>query len=174
VGPFDTIASAEAYVIVTTKGTLSWCEHGPDENIRPASLRADHIIPLLVASCPSYRERWRDISHSSDFEPDLIYLHLGNFADHFMIVLNRFDERDLEGICDAIEQLHVYGDAHVRQAATVGLLESIQNLARNTCSSTLALETHLGVVSKRWWHSLEAFWNGQIPYVGADIRGDAG
>ena len=174
VGPFDTLAFADAYVIVTTKGTLSWCEHGPDENNRTVLLRSDHIMPLLVASCPSYRERWCDTSHSPDFEPDLIYVHLGNFAEHVMLLLNRLGECDLEKICNAIEQLHVYGDARVRQAATVGLLEAIRNIARNARSSTLPLETHLGEVSKRWWHSLDAFWNGQIPYVGADISRDAG
>jgi len=173
VGPFDSLVSAEAYVIVTAKGTLSWCDDEPTGNYQPVSLRSEHVMPLLVASCPSYRERWIAVSRAPDFEADLIYAQLGDFAQHVVNQLGRFEECDLIRLCDTAEQLHVYGDTDVREAATIGLLEAIQNAARATRSSTLELESHLGVVTKRWWNSLNAFWKGEIPFVGADLPGNA-
>jgi hypothetical protein len=62
----------------------------------------------------------------------------------------------------------------VKEAATIGLLEGIQNVAGNRGIPTKVLEETLGAETQRWWSSLDAFWSGKIPYVGADIAKGSG
>jgi hypothetical protein len=102
-------------------------------------------------------------------DAELLYLHLGDFAHHVVDLLGRDARGELAAIARALEHLHVEGDDDVKEAATIGLLEGIQNVAGHRNVSTEALEAALGDEARRWWRSLDAFWSGKIPYVGADI-----
>jgi hypothetical protein len=55
----------------------------------------------------------------------------------------------------------------VRTAATIGLLEGLQNVALAGQVDPAPFEARLGPESSRWWRELEAFWAGEIPFVGA-------
>lgn len=129
----------------------------------------DGTVPLLLVACPSYGARWIDYSSSGDFDPDLLYVHLGDFARHVVDLLERSDLSEFTALAGVVERLHVEGDPYVREAATVGLLEGIQNVAGHRAVSTAALEAVLHPETRRWWASLNAFWNTQTPHVGADI-----
>lgn len=68
---------------------------------------------------------------------------------------------------DVIERLHLEGDTYVRELATIGYLEGIQNAADadQIGGGATALEPFLGAESARWWQGLNAFWTGAAPYV---------
>ena len=59
-----------------------------------------------------------------------------------------------------VEVLHTDGDAYVREAATIGLLESIQNVAGNIGVDPECFVPHLEPETSKWWAKLNAFWNG--------------
>ena len=132
------------------------------------------VMELLLASCPSYRPRWDAYRIAPEFEEELLYLHLGDFADHAVDLLQRGDLAELPALASTVERLHVEGDDRVKEAATIGLLEGIQNVAGHRGVPTEVLEQALGVETQRWWISLEAFWSGKIPHVGADIPKGSG
>jgi hypothetical protein len=133
-------------------------------------IRRDQVIDLLLEACPSYRPRWEAHRAEPDHEAELLYVHLGDFAHHVVDLLARGDTTELPAIARALEQLHLAGDDHVRQAATIGLVEGIQNVASHQAGlTTKPLEEILGPETRRWWNSLQAFWAGAIPHVGADI-----
>lgn len=69
----------------------------------------------------------------------------------------------------AIERLHVEGDKIVQEAATIGLLEGIQNVWGNSKLDPEQFATYLLPESRKWWEQLKLFWAGKIPYVGATI-----
>ncbi len=83
------------------------------------SIRKIDLQPLLVAACPSF---------SSDETISLPYLLLGEFAHHLLALHKRNSTGDFPAVIELIERLHLEGDAYVREAATIGLLEGIQNL----------------------------------------------
>lgn len=132
-------------------------------------MQASGVVPLLLEACPSYRDRRKALSAADDFDPELLYVHLGDFAGHVVDMLQGPDERGLVALAGVIERLLSSGDAYVREAVTIGLLEGIQNHAGDRQVSTEALERLLGAEASRWWQSLKRFWGGEIPYVGADL-----
>jgi hypothetical protein len=127
------------------------------------------MIGLLVEACPSYGPRWEAHRLAPEFDEELLYEHLGDFADHVVDLLEQGEVKELRAIARELERLHVDGDDSVKEAATIGLLEGIQNVAGNRGIPTKVLEEILGAETQRWWTSLDAFWSGKIPYVGADI-----
>jgi hypothetical protein len=130
----------------------------------------EEVMRVLLEACPSYRTRWDAYRAEPEFEADLLYVHLGDFADHVVDLLERGDGAELPALAGALERLHVEGDDFVKEAATIGLLEAIQNVAGHRSVATRALEDVLGVEARRWWASLDGFWSGELPYVGADDK----
>lgn len=64
--------------------------------------------------------------------------------------------------------LHVEGDDYVREAATIGLLEGIQNDWGNHLVDPELFAIHLLPESRQYWDELNAFWRGGKRYVGKD------
>lgn len=129
----------------------------------------EHMRALLVSAGSGFQE-WRSVnSGDAPDDDDPLYVWLGTFARFVVELVRRSDLAQLRAIADTIELLHVHGDAFVREAATAGLLESVQNQAGWEQVSTDPLTSLYGPETMRWWDSLETFWKGQIPYLGADI-----
>jgi hypothetical protein len=90
-------------------------------------LRADMFTPLLAAD-PSFLPHWQDFLDDWRDEAELPeYLALGTLAEHLAQRLRRGDVEGFEAIFAVVEDWHLYGDAYVRQAATIGLLEALLN-----------------------------------------------
>lgn len=123
------------------------------------SIRKIDLQPLLVAACPSF---------SSDETISLPYLLLGEFAHHLLALHKRNSTGDFPAVIELIERLHLEGDAYVREAATIGLLEGIQNLWMHHRIDPEEFGRFLLPVSRKAWDRLNAFWNGKISMVGAD------
>jgi hypothetical protein len=99
------------------------------------------------------------------FDASLVYVHLGDFSDHLVSVLSAGDLREVATTCRAIEELHVQGDAYVSEAATIGLLEGVQNHAEHAGVPLDDFVALLGPVSLSWWRGLVEFWEGRAPVV---------
>lgn len=134
----------------------------------------DEVMPVLLEACPSYGARWSSYRADSDFQDDLLYIHLGDFACHVVDLLGRGELTEISAISAAVERLHTDGDPYVREAATIGLLEGIQNVGGNRDVVVDAFRNALGPEAQRWWASLDAFWDGKIPSVGSDIPKSSG
>jgi hypothetical protein len=132
-------------------------------------IRADEVMALLLAACPSYVARWRAYRAEPAFDAAELRLHLGDFADHVVDRLEGGEGDELPALCRVVEWLHVDGDDDVKEAATIGLLEGIQNVAGHRGVPTAGLEAALGPETRRWWRSLDEFWSGKVPHVGADV-----
>jgi hypothetical protein len=134
-------------------------------------IRIDQVFERLVEACPSYRARWEALRAEPDFDAEVVYPNLGDFAHHVVELLERGETAELPALARELEALHVEGDDAVKEAATIGILEGIQNVASHGTVSLQPLEKELGSETKKWWDSLDAFWAGKVPYVGADVGG---
>jgi hypothetical protein len=118
----------------------------------------------MVAACPSFAPAWADFLRAWKGEPDPpLYLALGELAGHLVAMLERGDVADFERIFRVVEGWHVDGDAYVREAATIGLLENLQNTAIHTSTSPDQFLEYLGPESARWWNRVERFWSLRHP-----------
>ena len=129
----------------------------------------DEVMPLLLKACPSFRERWDDHVTSPSYEADLLYVDLGEFAHHLVELMKTDATAEFPAVFDAIERIHVDGDSYVKEAATIGLLEGIQNVAGNNGISPESFARYLKPESAGWWVDLNSFWDGKSPNVGAGI-----
>jgi hypothetical protein len=74
-------------------------------------------------------------------------------------MLERGDTAGLAAAFGAIERLHLEGEQYVREAATVGLLEDLQNLnLHKNGTAPEQFRPYLGAESVRWWDKLYRFW----------------
>jgi len=58
--------------------------------------------------------------------------------------------------------MHLEGDDYVREAATIGALEGIQNIAGNSGVDPERFLPFLRKTSKKQWKKLNQFWGGKM------------
>jgi hypothetical protein len=100
-------------------------------------------------------------------------VELGAFARHLLKLHRAKQTADFPAVAQLIERLHVEGDAFVREAATIGLLEGIQNVWSNDGVNPEEFCPFLLPESLKWWRSLNNFWDGKIRFVGEDLKPNA-
>ena len=128
----------------------------------PDLIHADDVLPLVIEACPSFSPSW--LGENEDGSR-LGYRDAGDFADH-LVELATLGRTDTFGkVFTLIERLHVEGDEYVRELATIGYLEDLQNLStpapgRASRPGQAYWEPYLLPVSRRWWDALNAFWAG--------------
>jgi hypothetical protein len=126
----------------------------------------EQVMPLLLEACPSFTERWEEHRAFYDDE-DLLYIDLGEFAHHLVKLHKTNQTGEFPAVFDVIERLHLDGDDYVREAATIGMLEGIQNVAGNLDVDPEVFAPYLKPESAKWWRQLNDFWDGKILNVGA-------
>jgi hypothetical protein len=115
----------------------------------------DQVMPLLLEACPSFHKRWKAYLAEPDYEANLLYIDLGELAHHVLELAIGGATTEFPALFAVVERLHVEGDAFVKEAATIGLLEDIQNIAGHDGIDTDAIEAHLQPVSAKAWAELE-------------------
>jgi len=113
----------------------------------------------LVQACPSFEPEWQRFRDEWRDEDELpLYLSLGEFACHIINLLSRGDTARFPAIFNTVERLHVDGDDYVREAVTIGVLESLQNLNLHSTTEPEQFRPFLRPNSERWWNKLYDFW----------------
>ncbi len=122
-------------------------------------------MPLLLAECPSFQQPWEAYRAEPSFDDALLYVHLGEFARHLIRHWQEGRTPELARALALVERLHVEGDDYVREAATIGLLEDLQNNAGHDQIDPDVFRPFLGPRSAHWWDALNRFWSGESPRV---------
>jgi len=123
------------------------------------------MMAVLLEACPMFATQWNAfIDQWSDEGDELpLYISLGDFARHLIGMLEREETQRFPAIFSTVERLHVEGDSYVKEAATVGLLESLQNENLHKTTHPEQICQYLGPESTRWWNKLNRFWqNGEL------------
>ena len=125
------------------------------------------MLPRLVAACPSFTQKWEEHKREYFDEEDYLpYVALGEFADHLLGLYLSGQTDELPASFAEIERLHLEGKAYVKEAATIGCLEGLQNIMGNRGLDAEVLVPFLGPESTKCWNQLNKFWSGEIRYVG--------
>jgi hypothetical protein len=66
---------------------------------------------------------------------------------------------EFPAVFDTIERMHLEGDDYVKEAATIGMLEGIQNVAGNSGIEPEQFVKYLKPESAQRWRQLNDFWN---------------
>jgi hypothetical protein len=121
----------------------------------------DNMMGVLLDACPSFAPQWQAFQDEWRAEADDLPLHLvlADFARHRIDKVERGETAGLPAVFAAVERLQVEGDQYVREAATVGLLEDLQNInLHKNATDPEQFRPYLGPISKRSWDKLDRFW----------------
>ena len=124
----------------------------------------DQMIPFLLETMPEFQPQWDSfVSEWSDStecpESGLpLYIVLCDLAEYLIELLEIGDLARLQKAFTVVEAWHVEGDSYVKEAASAGLLESIQNPYLHKTTSPLQFEPFLGPASRINWVNLYSFW----------------
>ncbi len=89
-------------------------------------IEQNQIMPLLLRACPSFEEDWSTFLAEHGDEP-LLYVSAGDFARHLLSLYRAGRVQELLPVVDAIERMHYEGSHWVKEFATIGILEAVQN-----------------------------------------------
>ena len=125
------------------------------------------VVPMVLDASPSFRQVWEE--HLHDNGEEITYVALGDFARHLLELFQAGKTETFPDEAWVIERLHVEGDPYVREAATIGLLEGIQNVWGNSSIDPELFFPVLLPESARWWKSLNKFWSRESKHVGEGL-----
>ena len=126
----------------------------------PMIQREAMFEPMLAAD-PSFQPRWTEFLADWCDGPDLpLYLALSSLAEHLLERLRDSNTEGFDRIFAVVERWHTEGDAYVREAASIGLLEDLQSLSGGSGERPATVEPWLGPESRRWWDKLDRYWEG--------------
>lgn len=137
-------------------------------NVLENEITKNEVIYLLIKACPSYKKRWEEYVQDNyeNGEEQLLYIDLADFASHFIDLYKRNESDEFDAVFDVVELLHTNGDDFVKEAATIGLLEDMQNGLLANQIDTNVFKKYLKKESLKWWNNLDDFWSGKTKYVG--------
>ena len=120
--------------------------------------KAQMIEPILAVS-PGFSPAWNEFLNEWPDEKELpIYLALSELARYIAKLHTGGKIEELKNIFLVVEKWHLEGDSYVREAATVGLLEDLQNSNVVGDGVPRALEEHLLPETRKWWDKVNIFW----------------
>lgn len=122
------------------------------------------MMPAIIAACPDFAATYDAFVAEWKDEPETPhYLALADFTRYVISLLETGDRQQLHAAFETIERLHIDGDKYVREAATIGILESLQNVNLHSKTRPDQFLEFLRPESLRYWRKVEDFWeNGTI------------
>lgn len=123
----------------------------------------EQMIDLLLEACPSYQESWNEYIKDEDIDEErLYYLDLSDFVRHLIRLYRSGKHDEFPAIFHVIEQFHTEGEHYVREAATIGILES---LLTDEYLSGEEFIIYFGKSTLISWELLLKFWRGEISWI---------
>ena len=126
-------------------------------------IQANQVLDMLVQVCPTF-ERERN-EHVASYGNDVLYVAAGAFAHHLLVLQLKGATSCFASVGNTIELMHTDGVPEVKELATIGLLEGIQNVWGHSTTNPDVFLQYLGPASLNWWHALNNFWSGKATGV---------
>lgn len=138
---------------------------GPSMPFRPKAkvatmIQRSQMFEPMLKACPSFQNGWTEFLADWKDEPGELpmYLALGDLARHLAALRISGQTDEFPAVFEVVERWHLEGDAYVREAATIGMLEGLQFAASHTELDETEFEPWLLPNSKKWWDKLTRFW----------------
>lgn len=123
-----------------------------------------NMFEPLLSSDPSFSERWERLrNEDEDASEPAVYTILSELARHLIENLESGETHRFHAVFDVVERWHITGDHSVKEAATIGLLEDLQNgnLHRQTRPDDFL--PWLQPETLRCWVKMQEFWLADKP-----------
>lgn len=121
--------------------------------------RSKMFEPLLQAD-PSFLRAWKEFlaTYLPDGEDPPLYLALNELARHLIAQIESGDTSRFDAVFDVVERWHLSGDDYVKEAASAGLLEDLQNGNLYREAQPEDFIPWLRPETRKWWIKVHEFW----------------
>jgi hypothetical protein len=116
------------------------------------AIKHNQVMPYLVNACPSFREPLKIFLRETNTR--LIYIILGEFAQHLLKLYKHGNTSEFLAVADTIEYLYIHGTNYVKNAITGGFLEVIQYVWHYNNVNPEEFTKYLKPVSARYWQNM--------------------
>lgn len=124
-----------------------------------APIKKAGMMPPMLEACPSFLPEWeRFLGEWQDEEYLPLHVALDYLARHVGGLVDRNELDELPRIFDVVERWHLEGEQYVREAATIGFLESLIRWDPKEQKQQQTLERYFRPETKRYWSKLLDFW----------------
>ncbi|WP_019606454.1 hypothetical protein [Teredinibacter turnerae] len=121
-------------------------------------VKEEMFKPILEVS-DGFRPIWNEFLEEWKDDDELPqYLALGDLARYISKLISESRDEELKSIFAVIERWHLEGDSYVKEAATIGMLEGLQNINVVGEGIPEKVELYLLPESKKWWEKVYEFW----------------
>jgi hypothetical protein len=121
----------------------------------------EQMVPMLLAACPSLREAWEASAAEWGGGPSPgVYIEFGDFVALFLEAYARGDSGCAQAVFDTVETFLSEGDSEIREYATIGFIEAVQNQASRKTFGAEAFLPFLKPRAQAAWKELDEFWQG--------------
>ena len=118
-----------------------------------AKVTESDVLPVLLAVCPSFRQRWDEYVSDELYVPNQVYVDTGEFARHMCALLEAGTVNEFSAVFAAIEHLLEEGDEDACNAVTTGLLEDLYFKAEDADISPREWRKYFGPRATRAWEA---------------------
>ena len=119
------------------------------------------MIPILLERCPGFAPAWQKHREEWGQKQAGIYNDLAKFV-HFLVKSYGQGETDsFPAVFEAVEVFIVEGDEETKNAAALGILETLQCVASWKPFGARAFVKWLGPKSREAWAEIEEMWRGK-------------
>ena len=105
------------------------------------------VLPTFLRACPSFQLHWDEYVGDETYEPNQVYVEVGEFARHLSCLLRAGRVDEFSNVFAAVENLLEDGDQETRNAVTTGLLEVLYFEAEDTEISPREWRKYFGPTS---------------------------
>lgn len=137
-------------------------------------IEKNQMIPFLIDQVPELSSDWRAFKTEWVGRAELpIYLFLSDtVVPHFLSLVGSADTKKTETLSRVVENWHTLGDSYVREAATIGFLESLQNRVEHDKINREVVRNYLGRETQFFWDQVYLFWLGEIRIIPSSMPPD--
>ncbi|WEK56090.1 MAG: hypothetical protein P0Y55_08595 [Candidatus Cohnella colombiensis] len=130
------------------------------------------VMNLLIKACPSFEKSWKQYIAETyeDGEEQLPYIDMIYFIQHLIELYKQNNTEEFRDIFEVVELMHSDGSDYVKEVATIGFFETLQNQLSNNNIDIDEFKSYLIPLSNTWWNHLLDFWNGKMEYVGGPLK----
>jgi hypothetical protein len=119
------------------------------------------MMPTILEKCPAFAPAWKKHREFWGDEEAGVYNDMAEFAQ---FVVDAYERGDIEPVVAAfavVEHFLANGDQQVRDAAGIGFLEDVRNIASHRPFGFSAFVQWLGPISMQAWSEIEETWRGK-------------
>lgn len=122
----------------------------------------ENVQDLLFSTCPSFKVFIENDLDEEDRKLD--YIVAGAFARFLLSQYQKNETKEFSAIAQFLEDLLTLGTQEVKELATIGYLEGVQNVWGNNLVDPQVFYEYLLPESKNNWNELNKFWQEVIKH----------